>query len=347
VPQTVGPPVESFKTHSNYIRAFASLVGAHGSRIPARMYTELATRIVDSGCLPSHSRRELDMHQIYSSMRNAWGTELLINMSSHFISEDELVRVSNNWSAVQAYYVLYHCTQAVAVAKGYARPPSHPKTQRIFCSLWAERRICLEPWTIACSCSGPVNVPGEIGLDEAIHVWTQCSPISAWSIAYKALRTTRDERIEDALGKAREGKRAARVKLQKMEQEERIRRGKRLRKLCTDVLPRLTQEERFPISQKEPSTTLIDYLYRLRIRTNYVDFGMFTDGPEDERSSVQVRSDLETVAGSSLMLAELSVANILDKDTVMQWMNEWAQKNIPDGVDSGLRRRLITYRAMR
>ena len=57
------------------------------------------------------------------------------------INEDELIRVSNNWSVVQSYYIIYHSTQALAGARCFPRPTSHIKTQKIFSNLWGESTI--------------------------------------------------------------------------------------------------------------------------------------------------------------------------------------------------------------
>jgi hypothetical protein len=44
------------------------------------------------------------------------GTELLLSLGSEYASEDEFVRIANNWAAVQAYYVTYHAFQAAQAA---------------------------------------------------------------------------------------------------------------------------------------------------------------------------------------------------------------------------------------
>ncbi len=56
---------------------------------------------------------------------------------------------------------------------------------------------------------------------------------------------------------------------------------------------------------------LIDYLYRLRLRSNYEDSAMFIDGPEDEGPSEQVRSDLCLLAGSTSLVCEMYIMHIM------------------------------------
>lgn len=126
----IDSPVESFKTHSNYIRAFATLVGAYSQKQSDSIYITLVDRLNQSGFLSNNPKTCLDHDQVCSSLKNAWGTELLIDIGKNFITEPELIKLSNNWTTVQTYYVLYHSTQAVAVAKNIDRPQDHPITQK-------------------------------------------------------------------------------------------------------------------------------------------------------------------------------------------------------------------------
>ena len=106
----VSNPKISFKTHSNYIRAFATLVGLESQSFPDTIYRALTQKVLLSGCLPTHQKADVDESLVHSSLSNAWGTELLIDMGREFINEPELVKLSNNWSIVQTHYILYHLT---------------------------------------------------------------------------------------------------------------------------------------------------------------------------------------------------------------------------------------------
>ena len=336
----VDSPVESFRTHSNYIRAFATLVGADSQKHPGLIYTALAHKVVQSGCLTNPPKVTIDNNQISSSLRNAWGTELLINIGRHFVDEPELVKLSNNWSTVQAYYVLYHSTQAVAVAKGYMRPQSHPRTQKMFHNLWANRNLYLEPWTLSYGSDGARNIPSRITIDDTIHNWYHCSSDTAWSLACKALKTTREDKLTESVKKARENKKKEKIKILRQEEAERIRLGKRPKKTPNVRLPQLTTTEKLLVHKNESPTTIVDYLYRLRIRTNYIDSSMFTDGPENEHAPLQVRDDLSIIAGGTLLLAELAVSKIVGHDVFLKWINDWVSANVPDDASSGIRDRL-------
>ncbi|MFC1987327.1 hypothetical protein ACFLVH_02125 [Chloroflexota bacterium] len=336
----VGSPVESFITHSNYIRAFSTLVGADIQASPYQIYRDISNRIVQSGCLASRSSNAFDDNAVFSSLKNAWGTELLIDMGKHFVDDPELCRLSNNWSIVQLYYVLYHATQAVALAKGFLRPTSHPKTLRFFHSFWASRNICLEPWTISYDSQGSHNIPSHITVDDTIHQWSHCSSDTAWSLACKALKTTRDDKLEEAFKKARANKKQEKLKILRQKLSEKINQGKARSILPKVPLPRFTPNEKLYIEGRESPTTIIDYFYRLRIKTNYVESSMFTDGCKNDDSAIQVRDDLIIVAGSFLLLAELTISKILGSTIFNNWINNWTRNNVPSNVTSGIKYRL-------
>jgi len=61
------------------------------------------------------------------------------------------------------------------------------------------------------------------------------------------------------------------------------------------------------------SYTILDYLYRLRIKANYQDAGMFIDGPEDESASRRVHRDLVTIASCTLLVHECHIGGIVGK----------------------------------
>lgn len=84
---------------------------------------------------------------------------------------------------------------------------------------------------------------------------------------------------------------------------------------------------------------LIQYLYRLRIRSNYEVATMFTDGPTVPPQSLAVRRDLEYLAQSSLFVAELEIARRLGAKHLAAAMVEWSQANSSGDVDGGLRAR--------
>ncbi len=105
-------------------------------------------------------------------------------------------------------------------------------------------------------------------------------------------------------------------------------------------LPQLSLEDKRRIDESTRVYTLIDYIYRLRIKTNYEDSNMFTDGPEDNIQSSQVRSAFYSIASGTLFLYENAIKAIIGNRLLMEWATSWAERNLPSGSNLGIVGRL-------
>lgn len=329
-------PVESFRTHNNYLCAFDRLLFQINPSRRQSFYNQLHHRIISSGILPETERSDVDYQQVMRSLHSAWGTEFLLLSTKRFTEEDELIRLSNNWNCIQTYYIFYYCTQSLFVAKGHPRSESHPKTQKIFCDLWGSRSFCLPPWTFVCSANGFLNAPEDIDVDASIHPWSICDDENKWNLAGKALMTTRREVLMEKQREARERKRRSYKRNWHQEERVRIANGRRPRIEPRFSLPRLTAEEKRRIDNRLRPFTLMHYLYRLRIKTNYVDSDMFTDGPDNENESRNVRGFFCRIASGTLFLHELAICNIVGRDRFQRWISAWIERNIPVEMETGL-----------
>ena len=258
----------AFLTHANYLRALAAEGGRSVSISESRALVRLASRVHASPSMADARPASIDYDQVRRSLAIAWGTELLLALSGRFAVDDEVVRLSNNWAVVQLYYVVYHATQASAVAKGFPRPDSHPKTQNQYVSFWLKRRLDLAPWTLGADASGWCNCPAGKTIDPSIHHWSACSAATQLSLAAKAFRTTRGDAVDEALSRSRQRKRGDRRRAWLAEETARAAGGRGARREPTWTKPQLTAIERRAIDAKVPPHGLIHYLYRLRIKTN-------------------------------------------------------------------------------
>jgi hypothetical protein len=329
----------AFSTHANYLRAFAQLSCLEfTSRSDA--YSSIFDRVRNSGILPNtQSSANVNRHQVRASLENAWGTELLLTLGESIVHDEEVIRQSNNWNVVQAYYVVYHATQAVVVSKNQPRPTTHRKTQQFYHEIFLRSSICLPPWTLAFGHDGPLNVAGNASIDDQIHAWTRCSETTCWSLACKALRTTREDALPERIQKRRENKRALKRREWQDEENRRISCGRRPRQMPRYRLPRLTDAEKEDVYRRLRPFGLIDYLYRLRLRSNYEDATMFIDGPNDEGPSEQIRRDLCLLAGSTSFLCELYISCLLGRATLVGWARHWLTRNTAPGLTVGLAER--------
>jgi hypothetical protein len=324
---------ERFKTHANYLRAFGRLIPASaigGSLEPLRIQFK-ATPRVGGACK--------DADAVFRSLRMAWSTELLLDFTSSAFDEDELVRIANNWAVVQVYYMFYHTTQALSQAKGFPRTPNHSQTQKQFKSHWADRVLDLPPWSLARAGDEVANWPQAIQLED-VHSWVACDRTSKWLLAAKALRTTREDAVNDAYAARRTTLMKEKRKAWQTEESERLVKGKKARVIPRFARPILSAAEKTRVEQSLRATTVMDYLYRLRIGTNYEDSAMFTDGPEAEGEAVEVRQQLRRLGASTMLIHELAIADLLGSAAVATHARDLLRSSAPPGATTGLAQRL-------
>jgi len=332
----------SFKTHSGYIKAFSYLCGYRVLRRDPDVINELAVRIAaDPAYTASSVRKGVDADQLRRSLNAAWGSELLLALTGGY-ADGELRALSNTWVAVQAYYACYHATQALSIARGHTRSSSHPRTQAAFVDAWS-RSPLLIPWSLAARSGGYDHLPTGHVVDDSVHAWSSLDRQSAVDIACKALRTTRDEAVEDALRKARVTKRSARAKAWREEEAQRLTAGRRPRKEPTFPVPRLTTAERSAVEENAGPRGLIHYLYRLRIKAQYEDATMFTEGPETESDSLILFQHLTKIVRTTLLLHELFLVRISGRAIIEPLVEDWLARHVTVPVNPLLDRRALLF----
>jgi hypothetical protein len=318
---------ETFRTYANYVRAQAQLAGRSRFTIGPGALGALNGRIRAHAAI-GPAGVQPDAVQTRASLNQAWGTELVLNITARYAQEDELIGLSNTWVAVQVYYTLYHSTQALLAAHGYKRPESHSKTQRMFCDLWITKRNELAPWSLGVGPNGVVNGPEGRVFDLAIHSWTGCNEQNCWDLVAKAVRTTRGDAVAAALTRLREAK-----------FKERRNEFLLHRKEGPVPQPQLTAMERQKTSAGVRAYSILDFLYRLRIKSNYEEAAVFVEGPENTAQSRLLREDLVYLASASMLLAEIHIATAVGVDALRTWSDAWLAKNHPPGRPMGLKRR--------
>lgn len=332
----------SYLGHANYIRAFASLAGfTLPTASVGQSLAALQPRVVQSSTLSQNQNSRADTDQVKRSLANAWGTELILSLSGEFIEEDELMRLANNWAVVQAYYVLYHATQALAVAKGIRRPTNHGATQRLYADFWLKSRSDLIPWTLGFGDDGCVNLPNGTVTDNSINAWSRCNSETRWSLASQALRTTREDAVKKALKGRREAQQSQLRKTWYQKERERLAAGQQPRATPTFPLPRLGPSERREAEAKVRPYGMIDYFYRLRIKTNYVDSAMFTDGPQDVVSARNVHHDLRNLVTGTMLVTELHISHLVGVNQLHRWVDQWLTSNSVPNKKLGLASRRV------
>lgn len=330
----------SFTTYKNYLRAFAGLAGFFPAQVDdAEALAGLAERIRPS--LPARQGKGVtgDLEGVRKSLVAAWGTELILALGGVYATEDEFVRLTNNWAAVQLYYVLYHATQAALQAQGQPRPSTHTKTQNMFSDLWITSCRNVAPWSFGLGDGGYHNLPVLQAFDQDAKPISRPRSIeSCWSLAATALRTTRDLAVEEAFLKRRKELQSAVRRAWRTTETTRLAKGRPARPEPRYPLPRLSPDEKTRLRAGVRCHNFMDFCYRLRVKTNYDDSRMFLEGPVDTHSSAEVHQDMRRLASSTLLLHELLVRQYVGDTAMRTLVDEWLKGNTAAGV-LGLRQR--------
>lgn len=83
----------------------------------------------------------------------------------------------------------------------------------------------------------------------------------------------------------------------------------------------------------------MDYLYRLRIKANYIDTGMFAEGPQNEGEALSVAYDLVALASTTLLVYELRLIAVLGRQSVLTAADKWIAEHPTQPGSAGLSRR--------
>jgi hypothetical protein len=195
------------------------------------------------------------------------------------------------------------------------------------------------PWALAATGEGYRNVEADRVIDEKVHPWSSCTADSCWDLACLALRTTRRDALPEAIRKARERKRKEKRDAWEGEERSRLARGRKPHKRPSIPLPQLTKGEREQVEHDVRAMSLIDYLFRLRIKANYEDAVMFLEGPQSEYESKQVLRDLRDLAASTMLTHELLIREYIGRKEMTGLIDGWLGPNFPTGFKGGLQMR--------
>lgn len=337
-------PTAAFQAHSNYLRAFAVLISSN--YVPGKNPLFRHTKEVLEGVAqtvqasPTFLRLQsqpsgLDHAALRSALRNAWGTELLLASTAQF-GDNELIAAANNWAVVQAYYACFHSVQALAVARGQVRPKTHAKLQQQYTSFWVTRTVTLPPWSLGWQSNSCRNLPPNHSI-RPIHDWKTCDEDSCWDLVALALRTTRKDRLDERIREARVNRQRENRKTWEKDEEQRRSAGRPPRKKRRFPLPLISEPDKAKLDSALRPTTILDYLYRLRIRSNYEDSTMFTDGPATASDSMQVHRDLCSITAATLLVHELHIRKLTGRAHLETLVDEWLDSSGASGRNVGLR----------
>ncbi|MCH8052338.1 MAG: hypothetical protein IIC86_10020 [Chloroflexi bacterium] len=272
----------AFKTYRNYLDAFSRVIddtlGTDLSGLPKMMAKPQFVNL----------RRPVSVDPLVTHLRSAWSTELLMT-SFRALDLGDVVRYANVWVPVQSYYAVFTALLAWQVASG-SEATSHTAVLNAIGNEMRSRKWLPPPWTAVCLGCPQVDdyvfesVPNVA--DRTISNFEAPSDVeSSWSLVAKCLGTTREDIIDDAITEWKKHNKNKKGQPRKA----------------------LYRHEKADIAEKEAPTTLFDFLYRMRIRSNYRDTDAFALGASSPAQAGQFYDLVTKVTSATLRFVETLV----------------------------------------
>lgn len=182
----------------------------------------------------------------------AWASEMQLGLGS--VAGRDTLRYSNVWAPVHAYYAIYMSLQAWFAVNGMAGlVDDHTSSLRTISNMVLSRDLFPAPWNVTCSGCLQLEQPSFSGVPSDATPWTPFEVLSRptldtfWPRYCKMLETTRRQRLE-----------------RNFKEWKKSRKRKTIRKL-----------DKMSVAKNLLATTMFDFFWRLRVRSNYRDVSSF------------------------------------------------------------------------
>lgn len=252
-------------TYRNYLGALSEFVRAtYGSgQNQYRNLLDAQRALVGFGRI--NRARTINMSRVRELLFNAWHTEVVLGLPDSLL-DPGLIRFTNQWAPVQAYYAVYSLWRAWFLIEALGAA-SHTEILRSASTAVRQRGLFPAPWSYSCTGGYLLSDANHIGfrskkIRDVSSLSTPTRNVAEDDWVSKTLRTTRRFFLE--------------------QREERWKRENRTR--AGVPYRRIPPAARQRIRQQLYGTTLFDFLYRLRIRSNYRDVDDFVSSCEGESS---------------------------------------------------------------
>lgn len=284
----------SFRTYLNYLKALRLFIEDAYGTAPGS-YAGLAAVMMGQVSCQRMKFRACKRQAIEKALRNAWATETVI-LQSAASGSPEVIACANLWATVQSYYAIYHAVLAFFEASGWATTNTHTGTLKQLSYIATTKQYFPAPWNSWCNGSPKALTYGGLAATASTYVPNSLSvPSSEVCPEWIAmlLRTTRERKIEEA-------------KIEWLKHNRKQDKEKSRYKLVP------ARYQGSVIKSVDP-TTLFDFLYRFRVRSNYRDADAFVLSSGAAREALEFNSALTTMLQSTLFVLEFGIARCLGR----------------------------------
>lgn len=268
-----------FTVHKNYVVALAdflrSLYGAdYLPRLLEAQRSLPSFRRIQGGAAISET-------EVQRFLPIAWSSELQLRLGA--AGSPRTLRYTNAWAPVHAYHAVYMAMQAGFGSNSMGKlVDDHTSSLRAIAAHISDRRLFPAPFGAACTgCpelreAGFIGFPADFDPATPIEVLSTPTPANFWPRYAKMLSTTRAKRLERNNDEWKRSK------------------GRK----------NMYAKEKRRVAENLSPTTFFDYLWRLRVRSNYRDVTSFLTWNVDDASHAAFARALETVTEATCLLLE-------------------------------------------
>ncbi len=241
-----------FKVNLNYVQSLSwHILDEYGPEEAL-----LSNVLTAQRSLPGFQRirdgSDIDLDALSRLLRISWASELQLRLGQ--TGDVETLRYSNMWAPVHAYYAIYMSMQAWFTANKVSQlVDNHSGSLRTISNHVTQRGLFPTPWAATaygCPQLGQVNyrgLPQNVDPNAKFEVLSTPSHDTYWPRFCTLLRTTRERRLERNFRVWKESNHRKNMK----------------------------QAEKIKVSDKLADTTIFDFFWRLRVRSNYKDVSSF------------------------------------------------------------------------
>ena len=302
----------SFRTHAACQSAFRALALGGRANSRQRNLPDLAHRALTAYGTNIIARPPgTDFDSVRACVHRAWGTETILCVTVELSPGADLTRLALAWGSVQIYY--YAVLATLVACRPLGRPQVQPRalvagSHRTGRAPGVCQRLPQRAWSRTeheCASMGRTSARRGVG--------------SSWQGASFDQRRT----CQETMQKARDQKKRDRIRAWKDEEAKRLANSESPRKVPATPLPRLTPVEKQSAQRGVRPFTLLDYLFRLRIKANYIDVDVFSQGPETDHAAEAFALGMQDLVTTTLLVHELRLGKLLGPTWVLREANAW------------------------
>jgi hypothetical protein len=297
-----------FQVHKQYLRAIGEFLTFHYGTANSRYKSPLDAQRDLPGYGRIQRRKSHAPEVVTRCLQISWASQIQLRFPRYV--RNPYLTYTNAWAPVHAYYSVYMAMQAWFGAQGQASMvDDHTSSLRTISRDIVDRQLFPLPWSVACrglpqlGDARYLGLPPDIDPTSPVEVLSNPSVADFWPRYCTLLATTRARRLERVL------------------QEWKRRHSRKA----------MYSEEKRQAEDNVWATTLFDFLFRLRVRSNYRDVSSFVMSQVDDYWHDQFLRALIRVTDATTLLLYSLVIRTLGPDLYVRALEEFLGDEAPAG----------------